>query len=168
MISTGWLTDRTWWLAVSHVWHFSHHSSCILSGGNICQVRHRTPYAYLIFVIFFTRTHFKSWKFYTWKVRKFSKKLPKTVFFWFFWNFLHSAKIFTRTAFVTNFRYDPMVTRHFIPTVKHRNCPVLISRRVSEWRSSAQKMLAHLKLHFYSPRLNSLNHLCFRTTGSKD
>ena len=35
-------------------------------------------------------------------------KLPKTVFFWFVWNFLRSAKHFTRTAFtafVTNIRY---------------------------------------------------------------
>ena len=51
---------------------------------------------YLIFVIFFTRTHFKSWKFYTRKMRKFTTKLPKTVFFWFFWNFFTlSQKFYT-------------------------------------------------------------------------
>ena len=32
------LTDRNWRLAISHVLQFSHHSSCILSGGNICLV----------------------------------------------------------------------------------------------------------------------------------
>ena len=45
---------------------------------------------------FFTRTHFKSWKFYTRKMRKFTTKLPKTVFFWFFWNFFTlSQKFYT-------------------------------------------------------------------------
>ena len=32
---------------------------------------------YLIFVIFFTLTHFESWKFYTRKVRKFTTNLPR-------------------------------------------------------------------------------------------
>ena len=32
---------------------------------------------YLIFVIFFTFTHFESWKFYTRKVRKFTTNLPR-------------------------------------------------------------------------------------------
>ena len=48
--------------------------------------------ANLIFDIFFTRTHFKSWKFYTRKVRKFTTKLPKTLFFWFFWIFYTQPK----------------------------------------------------------------------------
>ena len=34
-----------------------------------------SPKPYLIFVIFFTRTHFESYKFYTRKVRKFTTKL---------------------------------------------------------------------------------------------
>ena len=46
-------------------------------------------FAYLIFVIFFTRTHFKSWQFYTRKVRKFI-----TVFFFFFWNFFYTQPKF--------------------------------------------------------------------------
>ena len=54
----------------------------------------------LIFVIFFTLTHFESWKIYTRKVRKFTTNLPKTVIFCFFWIFLHSAKYFTLTAFL--------------------------------------------------------------------
>ena len=44
--------------------------------------------------LFFTRTHFKSWKFYTRKMRKFTTKLPKTVFFWFFWNFFTLSQNF--------------------------------------------------------------------------
>ena len=34
-------------------------------------------WAYLMFVIFFTRTHLESWKFYTRKVRKFATKVPR-------------------------------------------------------------------------------------------
>ena len=52
--------------------------------------------AYLIFVIFFTLTHFESWKFYTWKLRKFTTYLPKTVIFALFWNiFTLSQKFYT-------------------------------------------------------------------------
>ena len=65
--------------------------------------------AYLIFVIFFTLTHFESWKFYTRKVRKFTTNgAQSSNFLIFFWNFLHSAKIFTLTAFtafLTNMGY---------------------------------------------------------------
>ena len=32
------LVHRNWRLAISHVLQFSHQSSCILSGGNICLV----------------------------------------------------------------------------------------------------------------------------------
>ena len=32
------LTDRNWRLAILHVWQFSHHPSCNLTGGNICLV----------------------------------------------------------------------------------------------------------------------------------
>ena len=46
-------------------------------------------------------------------------KLQKTVFLWFFWNFLHSAKNFTRTAFtafMTNVRYaNNEVKYHITP-----------------------------------------------------
>ena len=45
---------------------------------------------------FYTHTHFKSWKFYTRKMRKFTTKLPKTVFFWFFWNFFTLSQNFYR------------------------------------------------------------------------
>ena len=66
-----------------------------------------TPY--LIFVIFFTLTHFESWKFYTRKVRKFTTNgAQSSNFLVFFWIFLHSAKNFTLTAFpvfLTNIRY---------------------------------------------------------------
>ena len=64
--------------------------------------------AYLIFVIFFTRTHFKSWKFYTWKVRKFTTNFQKLYFSGSSRICLHSAKNFTRTAFaafVANIKY---------------------------------------------------------------
>ena len=53
-------------------------------------------YPYLIFVSFFTRTHFESWKFYTRKVRKSPTNLPKTVIFSFFLEFITlSQKFYT-------------------------------------------------------------------------
>ena len=71
------------------------HSTMKISGPNVSQGLDAFPQpiqanSYLIFVIFFTHTHFKSWKFYTRKVRKFTTKLPKAVFLWFFWNFFYT------------------------------------------------------------------------------
>ena len=78
---------------------------CVCIGKPDSQLK-----SYLIFVIFFTLTHFESWKFYTRKVRKFMTYLPITVIFLFFSRiFLHSAKNFTLTALpalLTNIRYD--------------------------------------------------------------
>ena len=74
------------------------HSTMKISDPNVSQGLDAFPQpiqanSYLIFVIFFTRTHFKSWKFYTRKVRKFTTKLPKTIFSCFFSGFfLHSTK----------------------------------------------------------------------------
>ena len=78
-------------LSVSIIWKpwcdFLIHLICIIHIVSLLD-------SYLIFVNFFTRTHFKSWKFYTRKMRKFTTKLPKTVFFWFFWNFFTLSQNF--------------------------------------------------------------------------
>ena len=79
-------------------------------------------FPYLIFVIFFTLTHFESWKFYTRKVRKFTTNGAQSSNFLFFSGiFLHSAKNFTLTALpalLTNIRYVNTGTKNQLSAAK--------------------------------------------------
>ena len=65
---------------------------------------------------FFTRTHFKLWRFYTWKVLKFTTKLPKTVFFWFFWIFFYTQpkKFYTHGVHGVRDKYQVLNTPNLI------------------------------------------------------
>ena len=91
------------------------HSTMKISGPNVSQGLDAFPQpiqanSYLIFVIFFTHTHILSHENFTLgKCVNLQQNCQKQYFSGSSGIFLHSAKIFTRTAFtafMTNIRYD--------------------------------------------------------------
>ena len=117
--------------------------------GGVADSQTRSKVWYLIFVIFFTRTHFKSWKFYTRKMRKFTTKLPKTVFFWFFWIFFTlSQKFYTHGVRSVRDKYQVcvLIGNHWLKWIYPVPKKDFLKRcvRVSEvFRDGANRRVVH-------------------------